>query len=177
MTEVIGAPYTDTTLWKIAWDDEVVAGQVKSFIDAAQNEEHGRERGWTRRSRASGRWRRARSTKALIVESIRELAARGITEVALGMHTESPNGAYESMPGSATRSPRRGRPTASRSDGSGRLRWAISSRRGRTEGGHPKTEPTTHAQPTTTHHPHPPPSSQNTTEPASRRRHESAIPS
>ena len=32
--------------------------------------------------------------KALIVESIRELAARGMTEVALGVHTENPNGAY-----------------------------------------------------------------------------------
>jgi mycothiol synthase len=29
-------PYLDTTLWKIAWDDEGVAGQVKSFIDTAQ---------------------------------------------------------------------------------------------------------------------------------------------
>jgi hypothetical protein len=29
-------PYNDLTLWKIAWDDEGVAGQVKSFIDTAQ---------------------------------------------------------------------------------------------------------------------------------------------
>jgi ribosomal protein S18 acetylase RimI-like enzyme len=33
--------------------------------------------------------------KALIVESIRELAARGMTDVALGVHTENPNGAYD----------------------------------------------------------------------------------
>ena len=33
--------------------------------------------------------------KALIVESIRELAARGMTEVALGVHTENPTGAYQ----------------------------------------------------------------------------------
>ena len=90
----IGFPYHDPTLWKIAWDDEGVAGQVKSFIDTAQNEAHGRQRGWTEAISTSRRWRRRGVAKALIVESIRELAARGMTEVALGVHTENPNGAY-----------------------------------------------------------------------------------
>lgn len=88
-------PYLDPTLWKIAWDDEGVAGQVKSFIDTAQNEAHRRKRGWTEAISTSRRWRRRGVAKALIVESIRELAARGMTEVALGVHTENPNGAYQ----------------------------------------------------------------------------------
>ena len=88
-------PYHDPTLWKIAWDDEGVAGQVKSFIDTAENKEHGRARGWTEAISTSRRWRRRGVAKALIVESIRELAARGMTEVALGVHTENPNGAYD----------------------------------------------------------------------------------
>jgi mycothiol synthase len=88
-------PYLDPTLWKIAWDDEGVAGQVKSFIDVAQNEETGRKRGWTEAISTSRRWRRRGVAKALIVESIRELASRGMTEVALGVHTENPNGAYQ----------------------------------------------------------------------------------
>jgi GNAT superfamily N-acetyltransferase len=88
-------PYTDYSLWKIAWDDEGVAGQVKSFIDTAQNEKHNRSRGWTEAISTSRRWRRRGVAKALIVESIRELARRGMTEVALGVHTENPNGAYE----------------------------------------------------------------------------------
>jgi mycothiol synthase len=88
-------PYNDYSLWKIAWDDEGVAGQVKSFIDTAQNEEHGRARGWTEAIATSRRWRRRGVAKALIVESIRELAARGMTEVALGVHTENPNGAFD----------------------------------------------------------------------------------
>ena len=37
-------PYRDL-LWKIAWDDEGVAGQVRSFIDTAQNSEHDLRRG------------------------------------------------------------------------------------------------------------------------------------
>jgi mycothiol synthase len=88
-------PYLDPTLWKIAWDDEGVAGQVKSFIDTAQNEAHGRKRGWTEQISTARRWRRRGVAKALIVESIRELAARGMTEVALGVHTENPTGAYQ----------------------------------------------------------------------------------
>jgi len=88
-------PYLDPTLWKIAWDDEGVAGQVKSFIDTAQNEEHGLRRGWTEAISTSRRWRRRGLAKALIVESIRELAARGMTDVALGVHTENPNGAFD----------------------------------------------------------------------------------
>jgi len=90
----VGFPYHDPTLWKIAWDDEGVAGQVKSFINTAENEAHGRQRGWTEAISTSRRWRRRGVAKALIVESIRELAARGMTEVALGVHTENPNGAY-----------------------------------------------------------------------------------
>jgi GNAT superfamily N-acetyltransferase len=88
-------PYVDPTLWKVAWDDEGVAGQVKSFVDTAQNDEHGRKRGYTEAISTARRWRRRGVAKALIVESIRELAARGMTEVALGVHTENPNGAYD----------------------------------------------------------------------------------
>jgi mycothiol synthase len=91
----LAQPYTDPTLWKVAWDDEEVAGQVRSFVDTAQNAEFGRERGWTENISTARRWRRRGVAKALIVESIRELAARGMTEVALGVHTENPNGAYD----------------------------------------------------------------------------------
>ena len=88
-------PHNDLTLWKIAWDDEGVAGQVRSFIDTAQNAEHGLRRGWTEAISTARRWRRRGLATALIVESIRELAARGMTDVALGVHTENPNGAFD----------------------------------------------------------------------------------
>jgi ribosomal protein S18 acetylase RimI-like enzyme len=91
----LSLPYTDPTLWKVAWDDEGVAGQVRSFIDTAENEEFERRRGWTENISTARRWRRRGVAKALIVESIRELAARGMTEVALGVHTENPNGAFD----------------------------------------------------------------------------------
>jgi mycothiol synthase len=88
-------PYHDPTLWKIAWDEEGVVGQVRSFIDTAQNAELGRQRGWTEFISTARRGRRRGIAKALIVESIRELAARGMREIALGVHTENPNGAFD----------------------------------------------------------------------------------
>lgn len=88
-------PYHDPTLWKVAWDDEGVAGQVRSFINSALNQEHGIRRGWTEFISTSRRWRRRGLAKALIVESIRELASRGMTEVALNVHTENPHGAFD----------------------------------------------------------------------------------
>jgi GNAT superfamily N-acetyltransferase len=92
---VVGFPYHDPTLWKVAWDGEGVAGQVRSFIDTAQNEQFGRRRGWTEDISTAPRWRRRGVAKALIVESIKELAGRGMTEVALGVHTESRNRTLE----------------------------------------------------------------------------------
>ena len=88
-------PDTDTTLWKVAWDGEGVAGQVRSYIDPAENAEFGRQRGYTEDISTARRWRRRGVARALIVESIRELAARGMTEVALGVHTENPTGAFQ----------------------------------------------------------------------------------
>lgn len=93
--EFLAFPHNDFSLWKVAWDDEGVAGQVKSYIDVAQNEKHGFKRGWTEAISTSRRWRRRGVAKALIVESIRELAKRGMTEVALGVHTDNPNGAFD----------------------------------------------------------------------------------
>ncbi len=88
-------PHHDPTLWKVAWDDEGVAGQVRSFIDAEQNAANNHRRGATEFISTARRWRRRGLAKALIVESIRELGARGMTDVVLGVHTENPNGAFD----------------------------------------------------------------------------------
>lgn len=88
-------PHTDTTLWKVAWDDDRVAGQVRSFINPRENDEYGRRRGYTEFISTAREWRGKGVAKALIVASIEELAGRGMEEVALGVHTENPNGAYQ----------------------------------------------------------------------------------
>jgi ribosomal protein S18 acetylase RimI-like enzyme len=93
-------PHRDTSLWKVAWDGDEVAGQVKSYIDPDENAQFGRLRGYTEEISTGRAWRRRGVARALIAASLQELAARGIDEAALSVHTENPNGAfklYESM--------------------------------------------------------------------------------
>lgn len=93
-------PHRDISLWRVAWDGNEVAGQVKSFINHAENEELGRKRGWTEYISTGRRWRKQGVASALICESFRALRDAGMTEAALGVHAENPNGAfrlYESL--------------------------------------------------------------------------------
>jgi mycothiol synthase len=96
----VGFPHRDETLWKIAWEGDRVVGQVKSFINEAENAELGHLRGWTEFISTHRDWRKRGVASALICESLKELKARGMTEAALGVHTENPTGAfrlYESL--------------------------------------------------------------------------------
>jgi mycothiol synthase len=96
----VGFPHRDETLWKIAWEGDRVVGQVKSFINEAENAELDQLRGWTEFISTHRDWRKRGVASALICESLKELKARGMTEAALGVHTENPTGAfrlYESL--------------------------------------------------------------------------------
>jgi ribosomal protein S18 acetylase RimI-like enzyme len=87
-------PYRDESLWKVAWDGDRVAGQVRSFIDEPTNKEFDRKRGWTEFISTAREWRGKGVARALICESLRELKQRGMTEAALGVHVANPHGAY-----------------------------------------------------------------------------------
>ena len=84
---------TDTSLWRIAWDGDEVAGQVRSYIDASENERFGRQRGYTEHISVRRPWRRRGLARALIAASFPLLRARGMTEAALGVDTENVSGA------------------------------------------------------------------------------------
>lgn len=89
----------DTALWRIAWDGDEVVGQVRSYINAAENEAYGRKRGYTEHIAVRRPWRRRGVARALIAASFPLLRARGMTEAALGVDTQNPSGAlrlYES---------------------------------------------------------------------------------
>ena len=90
---------SDTTLWRVAWDGDQVAGMVRGFIRPTENEEYGRQRGWVENISVRRPWRRRGLARALIGATITALRERGMTEGALGVDTENLSGAlrlYES---------------------------------------------------------------------------------
>lgn len=87
-------PFTDTSLWKIAWEGDRVIGQVRSYIDTDENTEYGRLRGYTEDISTIKEWRARGVARALICESMRVLRERGMEEAGLGVHTENPTGAF-----------------------------------------------------------------------------------
>jgi mycothiol synthase len=85
---------TDPSLWKVAEDREGIAGMVLNYVDADENARHGRRRGYTESISTQRRWRGKGLAKALIVESLRMFRDLGMTEAALAVHTDNPNGAF-----------------------------------------------------------------------------------
>jgi len=83
----------DTTLWRIAWDGDQVAGQVRSYINAEENRRFGRRRGWVENISIRRPWRHRGLARALMAASFPLLRARGMTEGALTVDTENLSGA------------------------------------------------------------------------------------
>ena len=83
----------DTSLWRVAWDGDEVAGQVRSYIGAEENERFGRRRAYTENISVRRPWRRRGLARALIAASFPLLRARGMTEAALSVDAENTSGA------------------------------------------------------------------------------------
>lgn len=93
-------PHRDESLWQIAWAGDRVVGQVRSFIDPAENQRFDRRRGWTEDISTARDWRGRGIAASLICSSLEMLRGRDMTEAALGVDTENPTGAlrlYESL--------------------------------------------------------------------------------
>lgn len=93
-------PYNDPSLWRVAWDGDEVAGQVRSYINGPENEKMGRRRGYTESISVRRPYRRQGLARSLIVQSLHAIKERGMEEAALGVLTENPHGAlrlYESV--------------------------------------------------------------------------------
>jgi mycothiol synthase len=82
-------------LWQVAWDRQTgqVAGQVKPWIDATQNEALGRRRGYTEFISVGVPWRRRGLARALVVRALAALRDAGMKESELGVDSDSPFGA------------------------------------------------------------------------------------
>jgi mycothiol synthase len=91
----IDDPLRDESLWKIAWVGDDVVGQVKSYINAAENAETGALRGYTEEISTHADWRNKGIAGALLAMSLVELRDCGMTEAALGVDTNNPGGAFQ----------------------------------------------------------------------------------
>ncbi len=82
-------------LWQIAWDTatDQVAGQVKGFINQAENERFNRRRGWCEFISVRRPWRKRGLARALIARTLQIFKERGMTESALGVDTQNLSGA------------------------------------------------------------------------------------
>jgi len=95
------SPTFDASLWQVAFapgangHGEEVAGMVLNFIPREENEALGLKRGWTDPICVRRPWRKLGVAKALILRSLELLKAQGLTEAALGVDTQNPNGALQ----------------------------------------------------------------------------------
>jgi GNAT superfamily N-acetyltransferase len=82
-------------LWQIAWDVKTneVAGQVRTFINEAENIKYNRKRGYTEFISVRRPWRKRGLARALIVRSLRLQKDHGMIESALGVDSENLSGA------------------------------------------------------------------------------------
>jgi len=82
-------------LWQIAWDKNTneIAGQVRTFINAAENDKYNRKRGYTEFISVRRPWRKRGLARALIIRSLRLQKDLGMTESALGADSENISGA------------------------------------------------------------------------------------
>jgi mycothiol synthase len=97
---MFAAPYLDTSLWRVAWAGDQVAGSVMPTIWAAENEQLGVRRAWLDHISVRRPWRRRGLARALIVSALEGLREGGIDEAMLGVDGENPTGAlglYESL--------------------------------------------------------------------------------
>ncbi|HSL98069.1 MAG TPA: GNAT family N-acetyltransferase [Candidatus Deferrimicrobiaceae bacterium] len=86
-------PDTDTTLWRVAWAGDEVAGLSMNIIYAEENERLGIKAGWLEQVSVRRPWRRRGLGAAVIAASLRAFRDRGMDEAMLGVDAENPTGA------------------------------------------------------------------------------------
>lgn len=80
-------------LWKVAWEEDQVAGMVLNFVNKEENQEYGRKRGYTEFISVRRPWRCRGLARALLVQSIQMFKEMGFDDTALGVDTQNPNNA------------------------------------------------------------------------------------
>lgn len=88
-----GDPDLDTSLWRVAWDGDEVAGVAMNTIYTEENERLGIKVGWLDQVSTRRPWRRRGVGASVIAASLVALQERGMQEASLGVDAENPTGA------------------------------------------------------------------------------------
>ena len=88
-----GKSNLDTSLWRVAWSGDEVAGSVMTFIWPDENEALGVRRAWLEHVSVRRPWRRRGLASALIADTLQMLQERDFEDAVLGVHGENPTGA------------------------------------------------------------------------------------
>ena len=96
--EFVHMPGFNPSLWRVAFDGDVIAGQILSYMgDRAPD---GSRIGWTEAISVQPEYRRRGLARALLAASLRAVRDAGATSAGLGVDTQNPNQAlrlYESL--------------------------------------------------------------------------------
>jgi GNAT superfamily N-acetyltransferase len=90
---IIEHPYTDPSLWSVAWDGDEVAALVMGSVMVDENEAFGWRRGWLNSVGTRRPWRKRGLASALIAETLAKFRERGLDSAGLGVDTANPSGA------------------------------------------------------------------------------------
>jgi GNAT superfamily N-acetyltransferase len=88
-------PDFNSNLWQIAWQGDEVAGGCVNDIPVKDNETLGLKRGWLEQVAVRRPWRKMGVAKTTIARSLRLFKDIGLTEGALGVDAQNPNGALQ----------------------------------------------------------------------------------
>jgi len=93
-------PHFDPSLWHVAWDGSRVVSMVINQIDATDNAQYNRQRGFTEEIATLKDYRGRGIAQALIARGLKQFAERGMIEAALGVDADNATGAlrlYEKL--------------------------------------------------------------------------------
>lgn len=86
-------PNFDPSLFVVAWDGAEVAGSAINLINEEENRANNYRRGWVDDLSVRRAWRKKGLGRALLIQSLHILKARGMTEAQLGVDVANPSGA------------------------------------------------------------------------------------
>ena len=68
--EFVESPHFDPSMWKVAWAGDIVVGQVRSYVNRAENESRGSLRGYTEHISTHAEWRNAHDALSVLAPDL-----------------------------------------------------------------------------------------------------------